>query len=190
MKSKSDDYRYCLKKYAKEFGVLEISNILLDNPDFSLWSGSAKEEHHHYGDGGLIEHTYEVCEIAYNSNRICGLPVQQQKLFLACLYHDAGKLWDYKTQKKIVNRGGEFDIIWVPTEHKELVGHLSRSAIYWSEIAPKYVDSSLQNEVLHAILAHHGQREWGSPVTPKTPMAWLLHCADQMSARVNETSNK
>jgi 3'-5' exoribonuclease len=37
--------------------------------------------------------------------------------------------------------------------------------------------------VTHILLAHHGQRDWGSPVTPKTAEAWLLHSADMLSAQ-------
>ena len=30
----------------------------------------------------------------------------------------------------------------------------------------------------------HGQREWGSPVMPKSRVAWLLHLSDGISARM------
>jgi 3'-5' exoribonuclease len=47
---------------------------------------------------------------------------------------------------------------------------------------PAYRD--IEEEVLHAILSHHGMRQWGSPVAPKSRLAWLLHLADSMSARM------
>ena len=40
------------------------------------------------------------------------------------------------------------------------------------------------DEVLHAILSHHGRREYGSPVSPSTRIAWLLHLCDSISARM------
>ena len=79
---------------------------------------------------------------------------------------------------------------WKETKHKRLIHHISRSAIEWSnsfdvewewEYKEKYHD-----EVLHAILAHHGCREWGSPVAPYSKVAWLLHLSDSMSARMND----
>jgi 3'-5' exoribonuclease len=33
------------------------------------------------------------------------------------------------------------------------------------------------------MLAHHGRKEWGSPVEPATNEAWILHAADMMSSR-------
>jgi 3'-5' exoribonuclease len=43
-----------------------------------------------------------------------------------------------------------------------------------------------ENNVLHNILAHHGQRAWGSPVAPATKEAWILHLADNLSARLDD----
>jgi 23S rRNA maturation-related 3'-5' exoribonuclease YhaM len=48
------------------------------------------------------------------------------------------------------------------------------------------MEQSEIDEVTHAILSHHGQREWGSPVRPATKLAWILHTCDMMSARVND----
>ncbi len=38
----------------------------------------------------------------------------------------------------------------------------------------------LRLRVIHAILAHHGERDKGSPVTPRTPEAIALHYADNL----------
>jgi 23S rRNA maturation-related 3'-5' exoribonuclease YhaM len=77
---------------------------------------------------------------------------------------------------------------WKGTEHKRTIHHISRSAITWNRACAfhefdygKYADS-----VTHNILSHHGQREWGSPVMPKTKAAWLLHLCDGISARMND----
>ncbi len=42
----------------------------------------------------------------------------------------------------------------------------------------------LANTLSHAVLSHHGQREWGAPVLPLTPEACALHYADNLAARV------
>jgi 3'-5' exoribonuclease len=36
----------------------------------------------------------------------------------------------------------------------------------------------------HSILAHHGEYEYGSPKLPATIEAFLLHCADNMDAKL------
>ena len=44
----------------------------------------------------------------------------------------------------------------------------------------------IEDEVLHCILSHHGQRAWGSPVAPKSIEAWILHLCDGLSARADD----
>ena len=45
------------------------------------------------------------------------------------------------------------------------------------------IPAELVNQVGHCILAHHGHKEWGSPVEPITTEARILHFADDLSAR-------
>jgi len=66
-------------------------------------------------------------------------------------------------------------------------------AIVWSKAFDQFAthDSALftpemHDEVLHAILAHHNLREWGSPISPATRTAWLLHLCDSISARMDD----
>ena len=39
-------------------------------------------------------------------------------------------------------------------------------------------------KLLHVIQSHHGCKEWGSPVEPKTIEAQIIHFADNFSAKV------
>ena len=41
-------------------------------------------------------------------------------------------------------------------------------------------------ELQHMILSHHGQLEFGSPVTPMTTEAEIVHWADEASAKAND----
>jgi 23S rRNA maturation-related 3'-5' exoribonuclease YhaM len=43
-----------------------------------------------------------------------------------------------------------------------------------------------QDNITHNILSHHGQRAYGSPVFPATREAWVLHLADNLSARLDD----
>lgn len=170
-----------LKEMARKYYFGVTSAVVLSCDKFYKWSGSASKDHHHYGDGGLLRHTWEVTKIAMESNKLLGYPADERLLFLACIFHDIGKVFDYE-----VNEDGQ----WVSNQHKKKVGHLSRSALIWMETANRYNFNVEDSEtVLHGILAHHGMREWGSPVTPQTPLAWILHTADTMSARVDESRN-
>jgi 3'-5' exoribonuclease len=174
-------YMTDLTRIANHEGVLSIANVVLTDPRFRIWSGSSKSNQHHYGDGGLIEHTWEViklCRLNMTFYHSAGERYFSDKeLFLAALFHDAGKMWDYE----------KVEGVWRSAEHKRLIHHVSRSAIVWSKaVEMTGTCKDIEDSVLHAILAHHGCREFGSPVAPKTKLAWMLHICDQMSARMND----
>jgi len=40
----------------------------------------------------------------------------------------------------------------------------------------------LKQALLHIVLSHHGEKEWGSPVKPKTLEALLVAMADRTDA--------
>ena len=156
-----------------------VANELLFDPKFDMWSGSSKPEQHHYGKHGLAIHTHEVMAIAFSTKINLELEIDPVELYLSVLFHDSGKLWDYTTED-YVN--------WTSTPHKRLIHHISRSGLMWHDAAQKNPDvyDKYHDVVLHNILSHHGQREYGSPVAPKTRTAWLLHLSDAMSARMND----
>ena len=175
------NYKKHLIDRANALGVYDIASVVIADPRFELWSGSSKEHQHHYGMGGLIQHTYEVVELCISNYILLKLDVDRTELYLSALFHDCGKMWDYEPINEEYTK-------WQGTEHKRTIHHISRSAIVWNQACAfhnfkygKYADS-----VTHNILSHHGQREWGSPVMPKTKAAWLLHLCDGISARMND----
>lgn len=175
--------------------VLALADEVLDNDKFEIWSGSGLGFQHHYGKGQLAQHTLEVVEIALANNayfKTLGKGLDDRLVYLAAVFHDAGKMWDYAPQEDY-NELLDTDFVnydkWGSTDHKRKIYHISRSALIWSKAFDKYgsfLPPEAHDEVLHAILAHHGQREWGSPVTPKTKLGWLIHLADNMSARFDD----
>ena len=178
-----------LRDKADRFGVRKISNFLLNDLRFPLWSGSSKELQHHYGTGGLIIHVSEVVDMCLTMREKWYPEVNGQVLFLSALMHDWGKLWDYEP---VSYTGGPAKEItpatkWQGTAHKRHIHHISRSALEWAKaVALSGECKDIEDEVSHAILSHHGQRQWGSPVAPNTHVAWLLHCCDVISARMND----
>lgn len=177
-----------LRMEARNCGCEKLANYVLNDTRFPVWSGSSKPNMHHYGEGGLIQHTWEVWSIAsrtlefyQNSIKrgvIEGLELpSKRELFLAILFHDVGKMWDYQ----------KVDGFWCGTSHKRTIHHISRSGIEWAKAVESTGEGrDIEDNVLHAILAHHGQREWGSPVSPKSRLAWMVHISDMMSARMND----
>ena len=185
-----------LKKIAKSLKVSKIANVVLNDERFAICSGSSKPIHHHFGDGGLLKHTFEVVELCLNNNEYfkpLNKAVCDRKLFLAALFHDSGKMWDYTYSGHILydepatpcSNHGKVEG-WIATPHKRNVHHISRSGILWSQSAKDHGFKDQNDEVLHAILAHHGLRNWGSPVPPNSRLAWLLHLCDGISARMDD----
>ncbi len=185
------DYLQDLQNKCKDF--YQFVKPVLEDPRFSTWSGAGSDKHHHYGDGGLLLHTYEVYRYAeligceHNSTcRSLKARVNPQELFISVIWHDYGKIWDY--QKDEEGTWGKHN------GHARQIHHISRSALEWNNYANNlpWMDDggdimgvSTQN-VTHNILSHHGQREWGSPVAPSTREAWILHLADNLSARLDD----
>ncbi len=186
-----------LSERAARLGVSDIANIVLDDPRFATWSASSHPHQHHYGAGMLARHTWEVVNLCSSNHALSSLhgidysmPTEQET-FLAALYHDSGKMDDYEPYQLDVSPDvwviGEPHDEWRGTPHKRLIHHISRSAIIWSRAVDRYpVYRGFEEAILHAILAHHGQRAWGSPVAPKSRLAWLLHLCDCLSARMND----
>jgi 3'-5' exoribonuclease len=42
----------------------------------------------------------------------------------------------------------------------------------------------------HAILAHHGKKEFGAPILPQTLEALLVHHIDELDAKMNMVARK
>ena len=168
-----------------------LAYLLKEYPRFAYWSGSHNEILHHYGQGGLAQHTSEVLELGFSCRSLLHKEseVDAMEYFFAALFHDTGKMFDYDIYGDQKNEQGELvNPRWEPTEHRRLIHHLPRSVLIWHDIISKYPDLNdrYHDSVVHAILAHHGRREAGSPVAPKTAVAWLLHLCDGISARMDD----
>jgi len=169
-----------LKLAAENLDCVVLASKVLDDKNFRIWSGSHHKLAHHYGDGGLLTHTFEVVTLSLNTARLYSdvHKIDNKQLFLSALYHDYGKLWDYDRSE---------DGKWVRNNHRRKIHHISRSNVEWVCWAIAMgADDELIDAVSHNILSHHGSRECGSPVAPYTREAWILHLADSMSARVDD----
>jgi len=190
------DYIPYLRQMAELRELTPISACVLDLPNFAVWSGSSKEGQHHYGKGGLQYHTYEVVSLCVGLREHLKLdqPLDNEVLFLAALFHDVGKLWDYEpyyTTDMLAGWCGYEDMYqrWKSAPHKRDIHHISRSGIHWAKSAAQCgLDEGLTDKVLHCILSHHGMREFGSPVAPHSREAHVLHHMDALSARLNDAS--
>jgi 3'-5' exoribonuclease len=72
------------------------------------------------------------------------------------------------------------------TEDGRLVGHIVRAVTLIEKAAATLGDFPADElrHLIHLVLSHHGNLEWGSPVAPKTLEAVLLHQIDLLDSRV------
>lgn len=144
-----------------------------DVPDF--WTCPASLKKHHCFPGGLAVHTAQVLVGAINFLRSmeCVDFDSYECVHIACVWHDVAKTIDYK--------GGVY------TDHYKYCGHLVKSAMMLRDKATelKY-DPTKTDRIVYLMLAHHGRREWGSPVEPKDAESWAIHASDMLSAQYIE----
>ena len=150
---------------------------------------AAARNFHHARRGGLVEHTAQMMRVSLVLSPI--YPQLNTDLVIAgILFHDSGKLWENYLPEDGFTMG--FD------ERGELMGHISiglelvnslwrklqteEVARAWETLTPHSDDCRLH--LLHLIAAHHGEAQFGSPVSPKTPEAMALHYIDNLDARL------
>lgn len=146
---------------------------------------AAKGNHHAYLHG-LLEHTLEVTRVAL---RIAEQPamapfVNRDLVIAGALVHDAGKVKEYVWQHCPIGMSplaGLTNHIGVGAQISFVVARL-----HGAELGSLGFTDEHRVHIEHVILSHHGTREWGALVVPKTPTAQVIHQADMVSAHVRQ----
>lgn len=177
----------------------QIVREIYDNAAFreAFYVAPAARDHHQNYPGGLLEHTVNVTSVALcmadvygrpdskglTFNQAC-LPIDREVLIAAGLLHDIGKVQTYRLEP-------------LPelTEANFWEGHLVLSYVTVRRLVEPMLETASPAErdemlkLLHCILAHHGQLEYGSPVAPACAEAFLLAQADMTDARLAEIAS-
>ncbi len=158
--------------YMKE--LLEM--YFVKNDDFKkrfCYHSAAKSVHHGFV-GGLLEHTLSVAKMCdYMSVQYDYL--DRDLLLTAAIFHDVGKLAELSPYP-------ENDY----TDDGQMLGHIVMGYNMLAESIRK-IDNFpkiKKTELLHCILAHHGEYEYGSPKKPCIAEAIALKFADDMDAKL------
>ena len=129
---------------------------------------------HHSCVGGLIEHTHSLLKLA---DLLSGYYPQLDRELLAAgaILHDLGKIWEFSSE-------GAFDY----TREGRLIGHIVMTAQLIDRTAAALPDFPAQkkNNLIHLILSHHGEYEFGSPKKPKLREALVLSHLDSLDSHL------
>ncbi len=160
---------------------------LLDDESFTdrFRRAPAAVSNHHAYLAGLLEHSLSMARLAVTMGRhyqayYPGL-VDTDLLVAGCIIHDMAKIDELEYRRS-------FDY---STEGR-LVGHIVRGAEWVGQVAAAVdppLDDNLTTQLKHLVLSHHGKKEYGAPVTPKSPEALLLHQIDLIDSRMNSVWN-
>lgn len=129
---------------------------------------------HHSTIGGLAEHSLNVARICEFACELYG-NLDRDLLVCGALLHDIGKIEQYHV-------GAMIDY----SDEGRLVGHINSgdfrvtTAIREIEGFPAETERVLR----HLIVSHQGAVEFGSPVLPQTPEAFVLCAADDLDAKM------
>jgi 3'-5' exoribonuclease len=141
--------------------------------DFTV--APAAKNIHHAVLGGLLEHTASVvglCRVLAEYYPA----VDRDLLLAAAMLHDVGKV-----------RELTWDRVFDYSDAGRLLGHITLGALLVEARIREISDfpETLAQRLLHCILSHHGELEWGSPRRPKTLEALVLHYAEDLDGKVN-----
>lgn len=151
------------------------------NKDAFIKYPAARGHHHNYPTG-LLYHTVGMLRLAMNNLKQYPFVMDKDVLFGAIILHDMDKIREYDNPdnpqwSKLGNLYGHIFMSGAETYYESKI--LYEQNPEWDFSKVKYL--------IHAILAHHGKLEWGSPVTPQTMEAEIIHQIDMMDSRINSS---
>lgn len=173
-------------------------------PEFSYYS--AAKNQHHTELGALLTHTAEVVKLAddmgdFFNNKYGADFINKSLLLAAAMLHDIGKVKELDVDRLSGNT--EYSIVASLSTHimdvlaevdiqsyKLGLGIQSLEVNEINEEEPTKTEEQLKDEIeavmllKHALASHHGRLDYGSPITPNIPEAYILNRADEMSAEM------
>jgi 3'-5' exoribonuclease len=168
-----------LQGYIEAVENTHLSKLLaafFDDQEFTdqfVMAPAAVQVHHAYL-GGLLEHTVMMARLADKIPTIY-TEVDRDLLMTGIILHDVGKTAEYV-----------YESVLDHTYDGRLLGHI---VIGYEMVRDKIgripgFPQELARMLLHIVLSHHGQMEFGSPKTPKFVEALIVHFLDNLDARV------
>jgi 3'-5' exoribonuclease len=156
--------------------VLSILNDATVSPRYKK-APAAKVMHHAYL-GGLLEHVVGLCGLAKQVAAHYQPELDVDLLLAAAILHDVGKLDELCYERAIGY-----------TTDGQLLGHIVMELETVSRAIDKIVGfpAELKTVVLHLLISHHGEYEFGSPKLPMIREALVFHYLDDLDSKMAAT---
>lgn len=184
------DYLPCSEKdvdqmYEELLGIIatvkapymrQLLDSFFGDTDFAKqfkFHSAAKSVHHGFV-GGLLEHTLSVTKNCVFFAQMYPM-LNRDLLVTAAIFHDIGKLNELSPFPQ-----NDY------TDEGQLLGHIMIGAQRVQERIATIPDfpTVRARELVHCILAHHGELEYGSPKKPAIAEAVALSFADNLDAKM------
>jgi len=174
-----------LKLYAmgiENSKVRELVTGLLEDESFAegFKRSSAAKAMHHVFAGGLLQHTLKVTRISdliykeyAETDAAISAMISRDLLIAGAILHDIGKAVE-------LSPGPVFEY----TLKGRLLGHIPIGLMTVKARIDKIdgFPDEAADVLMHMLLSHHGEYEYGSPKRPKCMEAFILHYADNIDA--------
>lgn len=152
-----------------------LNRIVTDHAE-QLKTWPAAQTIHHAYRGGFLEHITKMAEVGALLSRSYG--ANDDLVFAGVVLHDIGKL------QELAYEGGSGSY----TRDGNMVGHIVLGLMLVRETINGIsgFPVELRAQVEHLVASHHGTREYGSPVEPKSIEAFILASVDELDAKINQ----
>jgi 3'-5' exoribonuclease len=153
-----------------------LLNRIAADHEIELRQWPAAQSIHHAYRGGLLEHKLKMAEVGRFLART--YDANEDLVLAGALLHDIGKLQElhYEPGGAVYSRDGN------------LVGHIALGLIMVREAINGIsgFPPELRAQIEHLIVSHHGTRDHGSPVEPRTVEGFILAMVDELDTRLHQ----
>jgi 3'-5' exoribonuclease len=148
---------------------------LLTDHEAALRDWPAAQTVHHAYRGGLLEHILSMATAGRPGET---LRRPRDLLVAGAIIHDIGKLQELAYDNSAISY----------TRDGNLIGHIALGLVMVREAAKGVsgFPDDVRAELEHLVVSHHGARDKGSPVEPKSVEAFILSAVDDLDAKLHQ----